>query len=302
MGCVPQPHRALSHRLRRLGCSHVHAHFGTNPAAVACIAHRLCGLSYSVTFHGPHEFDPQLRLNLRDKIEGTSFVAAVSAFGHRELSKRFPEFAGKFRFVPCGLDASWFDAPFGQGHDSHKLLCVARLDPQKNPLLLLEAVRILVERGVEFRLTIAGDGSLRRHVEARISADGLGRHVALAGWQTQQQVLNHLQAARALVLSSHDEGLPVVIMEAFALGVPVIAPDVGGVRELVETGASGWLVPPADARALADAMHACLNASTEVLRGLGVEARRRLQRYDIRLSVSVLTAEFCVAGAGSIQA
>lgn len=288
---------ALSRRLLDLGCRHVHAHFGTNPAEVACLVHRLSGVTYSVTFHGPHEFDPSLRLNLHDKIAKASFVATVSKAGLRRMLEQFPEFAAKFRLVPCGLDAAWFDVPLSDAQQSRNLICVARLDPQKDPLLLLAAVSILVERGVDFCLKIAGDGMLRAEMEAQIVAGGLGSHVTLLGWQSQEQIIALLRAARALVLSSHDEGLPVAIMEAFVLDVPVIAPDVGGVNELVESGASGWLVPRGDALALADAMEECLRTEQAELRRMGGEGRCRIRTHDIRVSVEALSEEF-LRGAG----
>ena len=293
MGC------SLSRRLRALGCRHVHAHFGTNPAAVARLANRVCGLRYSVTFNGPHEFEPEEKLNLREKIKASSFIAAVTTAGRQQLTQKFAEFSAKFRLVRCGLDAQWFDDPSASAQPHGDLLCVARLDDQKDPLLLLEAVAILVRQGLSFRLKIAGDGTLRQDVDAYMDAHGLGNHVELLGWQTQEQVFEHLCAARALVLSSHDEGLPVAIMEAFAVGVPAIAPDVGGVSELVETGVSGWLVPRGDAHALAAAMQACLLATADDLSRLGAEARVRVQPHDIRVSALALAEEFSRLSAAS---
>jgi len=286
MACV------LARRLRAVGCLHVHAHFGTNPAAVAYLAHRICGLRYSVTFHGPHEFEADQKLNLREKIEASSFVAVVSNAGRRQLQERHEEFSAKFRLVRCGLDAEWFDLPVRIDQPRIDLVCVSRLDQQKDPLLLLNALAMLVRRGLSFRLKFAGDGPLRNAMESYVAEHGLGSHVVLLGWQTQHQIFEHLSTARALVLSSHDEGLPVAIMEAFARGVPAIAPDVGGVRELVETGLSGWLVPRGAATALADAMHACLLAMPDDLARLGAEGRRRVQAHDIRVSARTLATEF----------
>jgi len=283
---------ALSLRLRDLGCRHLHVHFGTNPAAVALIANRVCGLQYSVTFHGPHEFEADQKLNLGEKIEAASFIAAVSKAGLRQLMEQHKSSASKFRLVRCGLDAAWFDVPDFARPSTTDFLCVARLDPQKDPLLLLAAAAILVRRGASFRIKIAGDGSLRGEMDSYVAKNGLDQQVEMLGWQTQRQVAEHMRTARSLVLSSHDEGLPVAIMEAFALGLPAIAPDVGGVRELVETGESGWLVPRGDAQALADAMHACLLVVPSELARMGAEARRRVRPHDIRVSASALAAEF----------
>jgi len=285
----------LSRRLRALGCVHVHAHFGTNPAALVCLAHHLAGLSYSATFHGPHEFDPALRLNLGEKISAARFIAVVSRDGMQRLARQYPGQAAKFRHIPCVLDGWWFDQPRRDGVPGAELVCVARLDAQKNPMLLLEAAELLARRGVVFRLRIAGDGDLRQDLQARVDGLGLGTRVLLLGWQTQAQVADLLRGARALVLSSADEGLPVAIMEAFALGVPAIAPAVGAVAELVQTGATGWLVRRDDAVALADAMQQCLSASAEELQRLGLAARRQVRPHDVRVSAQMLAAGFAGA-------
>lgn len=289
MACV------LARQLQALGSRHLHAHFGSNPAAVACLVQRLGAASCSLTFHGPHEFDPALAGDLHDKLAAASFVATVSEDGARRLGQRYPQFAHKVVAVPCGLDAAWLDAPPSEPVSAAALVCVARLEPQKDPLLLLDAASLLVGRGLGFRLTVVGDGSLRAAMQARIDRDGLSPFVVLAGWQSQQQVIEHLVAARALVLSSRDEGLPVAIMEAFAMGRAVIAPNVGGVRELVRSGMNGWLLPRGDARALADAMHECLVASPDTLRRMSLDARQRLRPHDVRRSAARLIEGFTAA-------
>jgi colanic acid/amylovoran biosynthesis glycosyltransferase len=195
--------------------------------------------------------------------------------------------------VRCGLDPAWFTRPVFPVTQAPRLVCVARLDAQKNPLLLVEAAALLAARGVAFELTLLGDGALRAEVERQITRHGLESCVLPRGWSNQQQVTQHLQACRALVLSSHDEGLPVAIMEAYAVGRPAIAPNVGAVRELVETGITGWLVPPHDPVALADAIQECLAASEAQLLALGRRARERVRaRHDIRASTRLLGAAF----------
>ena len=285
----------LSRRLKGLGCRYVHAHFGTNPAAVALLARRLCGSSYSVTFHGPHEFVLPDRLNLGDKIAEAAFVAVVSQAGEQAIRNRYPQHAAKVRLVRCGLDAIWFDDAPTPVPEARCLLFVGRLESQKNPVLLIDAAKRLYERGVRFQLTIIGDGSLRPDTERRIEESRVSHCVHLLGWTSQDQVRRHLLASRALVLSSDDEGLPVAIMEAFATGRPAIATDVGGVRELVETGVTGWLVPRGDVKALAYAMERCLAASAPSLQVLADRAWRRAQAYDVRESAKALSAAFIAA-------
>jgi colanic acid/amylovoran biosynthesis glycosyltransferase len=287
----------LSHRLRVLGGPHLHAHFGTNPAAVARLSQRLCGTTYSVTFHGPHEFARPDTLNLDEKMSGASFVAAVSETGVRLLQARYPRHAAKVLLVRCGLDGPWWQRPATPIPSARRLACVARLDAQKDPLLLIDAAALAVARGCSFELVIAGDGPLRADVERRIAERGLGGAVRLLGWCTGPQVAALLESARALVLSSRGEGLPVAVMEAFACGRPAIAPDVGGVNELVQDGRTGWLVTAGDPSALAHAMQACVEAPPAQLQSLGATARERVQRHAIQASAATLAQAFQGAAA-----
>ena len=285
----------LSQRLRALGRPHLHAHFGTNPAAVARLSQRLCGTTYSLTFHGPHEFAWPDRLNLDEKMSGARFVATVSDAGGQTLRQRHPRHASKLLLVRCGLDAAWWQRPPVQIPAVPRLVCVARLDEQKNPLLLIDAVALAVSRGCAIELAIAGDGPLRAAVERRIDECRLAANVQLHGWCTGEQVAALLESSRALVLSSRDEGLPVAVMEAFACGRPAIAPDVGGMRELVETGRTGWLVPGGDVDALASAMQDCLQATPARLQALGDDARRRVRLHEVQASAATLAAAFDAA-------
>jgi glycosyltransferase involved in cell wall biosynthesis len=282
----------LSERLRALGRPHLHAHFGTNPAAVARLSQRLCGTSYSLTFHGPHEYAWPDRLNLDEKMSGARFVAAVCHAGEATLRQRYPRHAEKVRLVRCGLDAAWARRTPTPVPARRRLACVARLDTQKNPLLLIDAAALAVSWGCPIELVIAGDGPLRAEVERRVRQCGLGEVVRLLGWCTEAQVAALLESSRALVLSSRGEGLPVAVMEAFACGRPAIAPDVGGTAELVQSGRTGWLVPPDDTTALARAMQACLLAEPAQLQVLGDAARAQVRRHAVQASAADLARAF----------
>ena len=135
-----------------------------------------------------------------------------------------------------------------------------------------------LRRGCAFELVLAGDGALRGAIEERVRALGLQEHVRITGWIGSVEVRKELEAARALVLPSFAEGLPVVIMEAMALRRPVITTYVAGIPELVRSGESGWLVPAGDVDALADTIVECLDASGELLERMGRAARERCWR------------------------
>ena len=160
----------------------------------------------------------------------------------------------------------------------------------------MEAARRLAAQGVEFELVLAGDGELRAEIEALIARHKLQAKVRITGWISGEQVREEILAARALVLPSFAEGLPVVIMEAMALRRPVISTFVAGIPELVHPGEHGWLVPAGDVEALASAMRACLDAPTETLARMGEAARRRvLARHDVDTEAAKLAALFQVA-------
>lgn len=282
----------LSSRLRRLRFPHLHVHFGTNPSDVALLCRRICGCTCSMTFHGPHEFVAPDRLNLAAKVAEASFIVVVSEDGRARFAAMHPRAIDKAVLVRCGLDSAWMAWPRTPVPAAARLVCVARLDPQKDPAALVEAARRLAAGGVPFRLTIAGDGSLRELLERRITDSGLQDRVVLAGWCSQLRIAELLQESRALVLSSAAEGLPVSIMEAFALGRPAVATDVGAVRELVETGVTGWLIRAADPDALAGAMRECLEAPIDALQRMADAARRRVAPYDVGESARRLGAAF----------
>lgn len=136
------------------------------------------------------------------------------------------------------------------------LLYVGNFYTVKNPGLAVEALRRLRQQpaAANARLVMVGGGPLEDAVRAQATAAGLGDAVVLAGRKTAVEVATHLQAADALVISSHNEGLPNVLLEALACGCPVVSTRVGGIAEVLREGEVGHLVPPNDAPALADAL------------------------------------------------
>ena len=280
--------------MRAARVSHVHAHFGTNGAEVAMLARRLGGPPYSFTVHGPEEFDRPELLGIRDKVAGSKFVVAVSSYGCSQL-QRFvdPSSWGKVKRVHCGLDQTLLFRQAKPLLATPKLVCVGRLSPQKGHLLLVQAASKLADKRINFQLVLAGDGELRPQIEQAISAKGLRSQVHITGWISGERVLQEMEAARALVLPSFAEGLPVVIMEAMAVGRPVLATYVAGIPELVRDGREGWLVPAGDVDALAECMEAILQAPVAQLARMGEAARARVrERHSIDASATALARAF----------
>ncbi|GLO12201.1 colanic acid biosynthesis glycosyltransferase WcaL [Pseudomonas putida] len=273
---------------------HVHAHFGTNSTEVVMLANLLGGPAYSFTVHGPEEFDKPQFLHMGEKVRRAAFVAAVSSYGRSQLFRWVEhEHWAKVKVVHCGLERGFHDVAAVAVPAAPRLVCVGRLCEQKGQLLLLEAARRLAAQSIRFELVLAGDGEMRGQIEKLIARHGLQQHIRITGWISSTQVREEILAARALVLPSFAEGLPVVIMEAMALRRPVLTTYVAGIPELVRPGENGWLFPAGAVEELADAMAECLSQPTEVLQRMGEAAYQRvLQRHDIDTEAARLAGYF----------
>lgn len=278
-------------RCRQLGVTHLHAHFGTNPAAVALLARTLGGPPFSFTVHGPDEFDAPVALALERKIAGASFVVAISSFGRSQLMRWSPkEQWRKIKVIRCGIDDGFPGSGSESVADSREFCCVARLTAQKGLPLLIDACRRLDAEGEEFSLTIIGDGELKQELQAEILAKGLEHRIALAGSKAAAEVRDHLRGARAFVLPSFAEGLPVVLMEALAVSRPVITTAIAGIPELVDDSC-GWLIPAGSVDALVDAMRAALHTPSDELDSMGRAGAERVRRRHSAVRGAQLLAD-----------
>jgi glycosyltransferase involved in cell wall biosynthesis len=291
----------IAPHLIKQGIKHLHAHFGTNPAEVAMLASVLIDGTYSLTIHGPEEFDRAPGIHLREKIQRARLVVAISSFGRSQLF-RIADQEGwdKIEVVHCGIDRT-----FSQGSNpvvpgTGRLVCVGRLCEQKGQLLLVKAAAQLAAEGRQFELILVGDGEHRAPIEALIARFNLADHVRITGWASAEQVKSEMLAARAMILPSFAEGLPVVLMEAMALGRPVLTTYVAGIPELVVDKHTGWLFPAGSVEDMLAAMRACLDCPQEDLQKMGQAARTRaLARHDIddqAARLSGLLAANCSGG------
>jgi colanic acid/amylovoran biosynthesis glycosyltransferase len=282
----------LEHRVH-----HVHAHFGANSTEIALFAHLLSGVSYSFTVHGPEEFDKPEFIRLPEKIIRAAFVIAVSSFCRSQLFRWVDTvYWPNIKVVHCGVDQRFLDGGRPPSSDCKRLVCVGRLSSQKGQMLLLGAASVLVRRGVRFELVLAGDGEMRAAIEESIVAHRLCEIVRITGWISNDQVRDEILAARALVVPSLAEGLPVVIMEAMALQRPVLATYVAGIPELVRHGEEGWLFPAGSVDQLAAAMQECVEAPASEITRMGVKARERVvERHNIQNEAKKLVELFLAA-------
>ena len=267
--------------LQQTSVRHLHAHFGTNSAEVAMLCHVLGGPRWSFTVHGPEEFDKPHFIGLPEKIRRCAFVVAISSYGRSQLFRLTDwKFWPKVHVVRCGLDNAYFEAarPLPPTVKPGRFVCVGRLCEQKGQMLLLEAVKRLLEAGESIELVLAGDGEMRGEVDSYIIENGLNSSVRVTGWINSETVRTEIAGARALVLPSFAEGLPVVIMEALATYRPVISTFVAGTPELV-TPYNGWLVPAGDVDALMEAMKTCMATREDKLIEMGNAGYKRTKTF-----------------------
>ena len=281
-------------RARAEQIDHVHAHFATNATAIAMLSHLMGGPGYSFTSHGPDEFENASRLSFDLKMRHARFVAAISAFCRVQLiraSGRWDHWP-KIAIVHCGLAIGEFEPALHFEADNQTFVNIARFNSQKGLLLIPPALALLKAEFPKLKVVLIGDGEERARLEASIAEHGVAGMLELRGWQANTAVRQTLRESRALLLPSFAEGLPVVIMEAFALGRPVISTYIAGIPELLDASC-GWIVPAGSATALAQAMRDALNASPAELSALGAEGRRRVvAQHDVAASAAQLRLLF----------
>jgi colanic acid/amylovoran biosynthesis glycosyltransferase len=278
----------LARRMEASGVTHVHAHFATHPTTAAWLVHRLTGIPYSFT---AHSYDIYVHTTmLREKLADASFVVAISEY-HKTLLSRFGD-RGKIHVIHCGIEPERYPLRQARPPGPFTILFVGNLRAYKGIEHLIRACALLRERGREFRCLIAGGGPLGRELGAVTTRLGLNGKLLFLGPRREDEIITLLQEAHVFVLpsvverSGNTEGLPIVLMESLAVGVPVIATAVAGVPEIIRPGETGRLVRPADPIGLAVAIEEVMDEESNRF----AERGRRLieSEFALRQSVSAL--------------
>lgn len=282
----------LARQLKAKQITHLHNHIGENSAAVAMLASVLAGIPYSLTIHGPYEFDSPVKFALRLKIQQAKFVVAITHYTKAQLCRWVrPEDRTKIQIVHCAVQPEFLSAPLVALPASPAVVCVGRLCPEKGQWVLVEALALLKRQGVSLPLTFIGDGPSRPEIEAAIARHGLQNQITLAGWRSSAEVRTAIEQSTALVLPSFAEGLPVVIMEALALGRPVISTYIAGIPELVIDQQNGWLVPAGSVEKLAEVLGTLLKTPVDRLAAMGRAGTKQVQQqHDPRTEAAKLAS------------
>lgn len=283
----------LAAELRRRSIPHLHTHFANSGATVSLLATRLLGLPWSFVMHGPSETDYPAGYLLREKVEAADMVVCVSWFAHSQAMRLVgPKHWSKFRLVRCGLELDELPQIDERGRNPNTIVCVGRLCSDKAQAGLLIAFSRLRDQYPQARLRIIGDGSDRPELETLARHLGIEAETTFLGWVPESQTLKEISRAGVFVLPSFWEGLPVAIMEAMALGVPVVTSRIAGVPELVVDGKNGLLFAPANWEELATKISELLDEPSLGAK-LATAAREAVRaQHDVTESARLLEGYF----------
>ncbi|ATG50373.1 colanic acid biosynthesis glycosyltransferase WcaL [Brachybacterium vulturis] len=276
---------------REHGVTHLHAHFASMATTVARLAGLLTDLPYSFTAHAKdifhHDVQPE---DLARKLRDADHAVTISEYNREHLRSRFGTHdTAHLELVRNGLELERF--PYrrrGALPAVPVLLGVGRLVEKKGFDQLIDVVRDLREEGREVRAEIVGDGPLRAHLAARITELGLEQQVHLLGPRTQEEVRRLLEEADLFVApfvigaDGNADGLPTVLLEAMATGIPCVAASVTAVGEVILEGRTGWLVPSGDTPALVEAVREALDPATDRLARTDAARELVVAHYDSR--------------------
>lgn len=280
----------LAGRLRRAGVGHLHCHFAHAPTSVGMYAACQLGIPFSFTGHANDLF--QRRALLRRKLERAAFVACISRW-HRDFysSIALPR-SDRYRIVRCGIDVdAWTPSPPSPTTNRRlRILTVARLVQKKGIDVLIEALPQLRR---EAEVIVAGDGPERANLTELAAKLGCAERVTFLGAVANEGVRKLMSESDVFVLpcridaQGDQDGIPVVLMEAMACGLPVICGDLPTIRELIDDHESGLLVPSGDVAALATAID---TLSDEDRARLAAAARHKVDReFSLVANVGILT-------------
>jgi colanic acid/amylovoran biosynthesis glycosyltransferase len=277
--------------MRRKQLRHIHVQYSST---VGLLVHRMFPIEFSMSLHGPDEFNDPAGFWLREKIAASHFVRAISFYSRSQIMKSCEaRYWDKIEMAYMGVDpAAFTPRPFRADPIPFELLCVGRLAPVKAQHILLDAIEQLKREGRAVLLHLAGGGPDLESLREAIARRGLSRHVVLHGWVLQDQLDALYRRADAFVLASFAEGLPGVLMEAMAMEIPCISTWITGVPELIRDGIDGLLVAPSDAATVAWAV-ARLMDDPELRLRIGEQARQRIvERFDLHRNAEHLAGIF----------
>jgi colanic acid/amylovoran biosynthesis glycosyltransferase len=272
---------------------HVHVHFVGHPTAAAFIIHRLTGIPYSFTAHGGDLHRDQHMLC--EKVDEAAFIVSISDYNRNLIADHCGDHScAKVHVIHCGVNLERFRPGSKDPNKTFSIICVGSLQEVKGQIYLIEACRLLRDRGVDFELHLVGEGEDREKLEEIVRGYHLEQYILFCGSMPHAQLVKVLQQMDLMTLPSvldklgRREGIPVALMEGMAMGLPVVSSRLSGIPELVLDGETGYLVEPRDTEGIADAIEK-LYRDPELRSRFGNAGRQRIiDEFELHKNVEKL--------------
>jgi glycosyltransferase involved in cell wall biosynthesis len=288
------------------GVTHLHAHFAHSPTSVAMFTSQLTGLPFSFTAHAKDIYTSDPR-QLREKIELSRFVITCTEYNRRHLLKISDGHPTRIHRIYHGIDIDLFSGKCEQQNNPvhpYRILTIARLTAKKGLPTVYKALKILADNGVSFEHTLIGDGEDRESILELIGKLELSSMTRWLGTQPHHVVLEHYRDSDLFVLgcevatNGDRDGIPNVLVESMAMGVPVVATDVSAIPELVQDGETGLLVSAGRPGKLAEAMRRMLTDTELRHRVIPAACQAAAEGFDNRRLIQDLANVYQKEGIG----
>lgn len=277
---------SLAVTLEKEGITHLHAHFANTPTAIAEIVHWLTGIPFSFTAHAKDIYTTD-ELDLARRMGGAAAVFTCTAFNAHHL-RGIAGSKAPIELVYHGIDTARFAPLRGRSAQDVRgeipiVLSIGRFSEKKGLEDLMRACAILRDKGMAFRCVMVGYGALEERLKQLRRELGLETVVEMPGRLAQPQVIEQYRRAAVfalpcVVLENGDrDGIPNVLLESMAAGVPVVTTHVSGISEVLEEGQTGWMVEPHHPAMLAERIEFVLNHREEAA-AVASRARMRIEK------------------------
>jgi len=280
--------------MRRMRHTHLHCHLAQQAATVGLYVRSVFAFGFSMTVHGPDEFYDAKGKYLAQKIAAADFIICISNYARSQLMMLSPYiYWNKFIVSRLGVDPQLFSPqPRKAAPEFFDILCVGRLTPAKGQHMLIDAVERLTQQGRRVRLRLLGSGPDEASLRKQSAQNRILDYVVFAGAMNQDRIRSFYAVADLFCLPSFAEGLPVVLMEAMAMGIPCVSTQITGIPELIRNGIDGLLVPPSDLEALVGALARLIDDAALRERFARSGRKRILKQYDLHRNVRELAGHF----------
>ncbi len=280
--------------MRRQRLTHLHCHLAQQAATVGLYVRTVLKFGFSMTLHGPDEFYDAKGQYLAQKIAAADFIICISNFARSQLMMLSPPiYWNKFIVSRLGVNPQLFSPqPDKTAKEFFDILCVGRLTPAKGQHILIDAVERLTQQGRRVRLRLLGSGPDEASLRKQAAQNRIVDYVIFEGAMNQDRIRTFYAVADLFCLPSFAEGLPVVLMEAMAMGIPCVSTQITGIPELIRNGTDGLLVAPSDLDALVEALAKLMDDAALRERFSRSGRKRILQHYDLHRNVKELARHF----------